>query len=101
MAGSEEKAVGRVLNLGSGQEISIGELARSIAEKLGKPLRVEEDRARIRPSGSEVERLLADNRLAGEVLGWKPEIGLSAGLDITIKWVEENLHRYKPEMYMV
>ena len=99
LAGSEPKAVGQTINLGSGKEISIGDLAKMIAGKLGKSLQIEQDDSRLRPPGSEVERLLADNRLASELLGWEPVIDLSKGLDITIEWLQKNIHKYRLGAY--
>ena len=101
LAGKEPKAVGQTINLGSGKEISIGDLAKMIAGKLGKSLQIEQDDSRLRPPGSEVERLLADNRLARELLGWEPVIDLSRGLDITIEWLKKNIHKYRPGVYTV
>jgi NAD dependent epimerase/dehydratase len=81
---------GEVINLGSNYEISILETARCLAELLGTKLEVEEDAQRLRPPGSEVERLWADNTKAGRLLGWKPEYaghdGFRRGLERTIEW---------------
>ena len=101
LAGKEPKAVGQTINLGSGKEISIGDLAKIIAGKLGKSLQIEQDDSRLRPLGSEVKRLLADNRLASELLGWEPVIDLDKGLDITIEWMEQNLPKYRLGVYTV
>jgi dTDP-glucose 4,6-dehydratase len=95
------EAVGKVTNVGSGQEISIGDLARTILELTGqdKPIVCEEQR--VRREGSEVERLLADNSKALSRLGWKPEHTLKEGLAETISWIEENLGRYRTGSYVV
>jgi len=61
-------AVGRTLNLGSGREISIGDLAALIGRLTGASLELQEDPARLRPDASEVERLLADHSQATAVL---------------------------------
>jgi dTDP-glucose 4,6-dehydratase len=55
----------------------------------------------LRPDGSEVERLLADNRLAHEIPGWAPRVGLEAGLQRTIKWMRQNSGRYRSGVYIV
>jgi NAD dependent epimerase/dehydratase len=99
-AGSE-KTVGRVINLGAGKEISIGDLARTICSLVGRECQIIQEEQRIRPSGSEVDRLLADNRLADELLGWRPEVGLRDGLQKTLDWMRLNLERYRPEVYVV
>jgi dTDP-glucose 4,6-dehydratase len=100
-AAVSDKAVGRTVNLGSGKEISIGELARRIVGLVGNDIRVEHEAARTRPEGSEVDRLLAGVKLAEEVLDWTPEISFEEGLQSTIDWVSENMDRYRPDEYQV
>jgi len=101
LAGSTPEAVGQTINLGSGREISINDLAQTIARLIGRDVRVESDEERIRPEGSEVERLLADNTLAQSVLGWKATVDLEEGLKLTIDWMREHLDRYRPHEYIV
>ncbi len=83
-------AVGQVVNLGSGFEISIADLARSIGGLMGIEVDFVEDPNRLRPEASEVERLWADARRARTLLGWSPERpgleGLEHGLTQTIGW---------------
>ncbi|WP_371654807.1 MULTISPECIES: GDP-mannose 4,6-dehydratase [unclassified Streptomyces] len=86
-----DRAVGEVVNLGSGREISIGDLAESLIAASGRSARIVVDPARLRPSGSEVERLLSDNSRAREWAGWEPEVSLGEGLKRTSEWVEANL----------
>jgi dTDP-glucose 4,6-dehydratase len=100
-AAASDRAVGRTINLGSGREISIGDLAGLICALLGKPANIECEQARLRPEGSEVERLLADASLAEELLGWRPRLSLEEGLAITIDWLRENLGRYRVGVYAV
>ncbi len=95
-----DEAVGRTINLGSGTEIAIGDLAAEIARSLGVDLRLEHDRDRLRPVESEVTRLLADNSRAREILGWQPEVSLQAGLNSTIEWFKTHLTEYRPEEYV-
>lgn len=99
-AGAQE-AIGKTINLGSGREISIGDLAQLISRLVGKPARIETDPARIRPTGSEVERLLADTTLAQNVLKWGPAVDLEEGLRRTIEWMTSNLDRYRPDVYAI
>jgi nucleoside-diphosphate-sugar epimerase len=94
-----EKCLGQEVNLGSGREISILELAETIASLIGKNVEIKPDDERIRPVPSEVKRLLADTSRARQWLGWEPRVALKDGLQLTIDWVRENLHRYDPETY--
>ena len=95
------EAVGRVLNSGSGKEISIGELVERIEAVLGKRAPVEREEARVRPPGSEVERLCANADAARQLLGWEPAVSLDEGLAATAAWLEENLDRYRVGAYTV
>jgi len=98
-------AVGEVVNLGSGFEVSIGDVARTIAEAMDVEIAIEVDSQRLRPENSEVERLLADNSKAKSLLKWTPEFsgrgGLSRGLARTIEWFTDpaNLSRFKSQIY--
>jgi NAD dependent epimerase/dehydratase len=89
------EAVGHVLNIGSGKEIAIGALVERIENVLGKHTPVERDDKRIRPPGSEVERLCADASSARRLLGWEPAVALDDGLAATADWLAGNLHRYR------
>lgn len=95
------EAVGQVINCGSGREIAIGDLARLIIDMVGSKSEIRCDEQRMRPEKSEVERLLACNRKAGELLGWTPKVGLEEGLKRTIAWFEQHQERYKPDLYNV
>lgn len=98
-------ALGEVVNIGSGYEISIGDLVATIAEVIGRDVEIETDSQRIRPEKSEVERLLAANQKAFALFGWKPAYagmgGLRRGLVNTVDWFArpENLRRYRPGNY--
>ena len=96
---ASEKAVGRVINLGAGKEISIGELAKTICSVVGSDCQIVQEEQRVRPAESEVDRLLADNRLAEELLGWRPEVPLRVGLQHTLDWMRGNLDRYRMGVY--
>jgi dTDP-glucose 4,6-dehydratase len=102
-----EGAIGNVINTGSGFEISIAELVRLIAQLMSADVRVVQSKARMRPQGSEVERLCADIGEAQRVLEWRPEYsgrdGLSRGLKKTITWFSDpaNLSRYKSDRYNI
>lgn len=100
-AGVSAAAVGRTVNLGTGREISIADLAALIGRLLGREIVIEGDAARTRPEGSEVDRLLADNTLARELLSWAPEVTLEQGLATTIEWISANRDAYRTGHYAV
>jgi len=92
---------GGIFNLGTGNEVSIENLVREIASIMGKNINIEMDSHRLRPEKSEVERLISDNRLARERLGWQPKVKLREGLGQTIEWVAKHLDLLRPEEYHV
>ncbi len=94
-----ESAIGQVVNIGRGSDVTIGELVELIAQRLGKPLEVELDPQRVRPAKSEVGRLLAGTALARQLWGWEPAYSLEEGLDETIAWVGDNLGLFRVEEY--
>jgi NAD dependent epimerase/dehydratase len=96
-----EEAIGRVLNVGSGREISIGDLAERIEAVIDRRAPIDLDPARVRPSGSEVERLCANADEARRVLGWEPKVTLDEGLGATADWIGRNLERYRVGAYTV
>ncbi|MGA8573082.1 MAG: GDP-mannose 4,6-dehydratase [Desulfobaccales bacterium] len=95
------RAIGEVINIGSGKSVSIGELAGKILDLLGGNKRVVTEDERVRPEASEVLELLCDHRKARELIGWEPRVSLEEGLARTIKFIQEHLSRYKPEIYNV
>jgi NAD dependent epimerase/dehydratase len=98
-----EAVVGRTFNAGTGVEISIGDLVAMIARAAGREVAVVEDAERLRPSGSEVMRLVCDSSRLIEATGWKPTMSLADGLARTAEWFgrPENLARYKWDTYTV
>ena len=94
-----EKSVGKVVNIGSGKEISIGNLAKEIFKILNYKVDIISDSNRVRPENSEVERLLCDNRKARNLIGWESITSLDKGLRLTIDWIKKNQHNYKPTLY--
>jgi len=93
-------AIGRTIQLGTGTDVSVGDLVGLVSEVLGRELPVELDKSRVRPPESEVERLISNPRLAGELTGWTAATGLREGLERTIAWIEENLARYRTGEYV-
>jgi NAD dependent epimerase/dehydratase len=92
---------GQTFNLGTGIEVRIGDLTQQVIDFIGRPVRIEVDSARLRPEKSEVQRLLSDNRLAQEHLGWRPQISVVEGLMKTIDWIRGHMEYYQPGKYSV
>ena len=92
---------GETFNLGVGSEVSIQELVDLVVGLVGCTVRIEVEQVRLRPEKSEVDRLLSDNRLAHQRLGWVPQVDLRDGLVQTIAWIREHLHDYQIGEYQV
>jgi dTDP-glucose 4,6-dehydratase len=93
------KAVGKVVNIGTGRDISIKELVKKIVDQMGRTREIKAERRRIRPEKSEVMQLIADIRLAKKLFKWAPRYTLEDGLRETIEWYERNLSRFKVGSY--
>ena len=96
---SAEGSAGRVLNIGTGTGIAIGQLVQTILKMLGSKAEVVVEQSRRRPERSEVMELVCDASRAKAVTGWTAGVSLDAGLRETIAWMRENQQRYKPDIY--
>jgi len=98
-AAEAQGVTGQAFNLGVGAEIAIGDLAERIMQRVGRVVPVVADSDRLRPEASEVLRLLSDNSLAVQRLGWNPTYTLDQGLDLTIAWIRDHLDLYRVGTY--
>lgn len=98
-----DKTIGEEINIATGSERSIGDLAKFLIQQLNPDAKIITDEQRIRPDKSEVERLLGDNTKISTLTNWKPGHDLDAGLIETIAWFKkpENLSRYKAWLYNI
>ena len=98
-----DEAIGKEMNIGSGQEISIADLANLIISLMNSEAILVSEDLRKRPEKSEVERLLCDNGMIRNLTDWKTEIPLREGLIKTIEWFmsDEHTGKYKSDMYNV
>lgn len=97
------QVLGQTLNAGSNKEISVGALVDLISDVMHKPVRIQRDHERVRPSGSEVRRLVCDNSELRRLTDWRPRHALRDGLSRTVDWFgnPKNLSRYKTGLYNV
>lgn len=93
--------IGREVNIATGREVTMQHTLDTIARLMGADITWVKDPARIRPSKSEVFRLLGDNTLITSLTDWHPEVSLEEGLKRTIDWFlnPDNLKMYKPDIY--
>ena len=95
------QTVGETVNLGTGSEISIGDLVAKIAYIMGREVKIVSDEQRIRPAKSEVERLLSNPGKMHALTGWKAGMSLDEGLAHTVEWMKERRSLYKSAIYNV
>lgn len=98
-----EKTIGEEINIATQQEISIGDLAQLLIDKINPKAKIISDEQRIRPKNSEVFRLLGSNQKILGMTDWKPKYTLNEGLDRTIEWFKDpsNLQNYKHGIYNI
>ena len=98
---ASDRTVGQVTNLGTGREISIGDLVETLFGVTGIRKDVVTEEARLRPEGSEVHRLLADATRARAWAGWEAVVPLEDGLKRTAEWVRDHLGSLEARSYHV
>lgn len=100
-AAASPQTVGETVNLGTGSEISIGDLVAKIARIMGHEVKITSDEQRVRPAKSEVERLLSNPGKIRALTGWKADVALDKGLARTVEWMKERRSLYKSGIYNV
>lgn len=98
-----DSLIGQDVNIATNSEISIGDLARKIINKINPKAKIITDKQRIRPKKSEVYRLFGSNEKILMNTNWKQNYSLDEALDETIEWFKENQNwaMYKPDIYNV
>jgi NAD dependent epimerase/dehydratase len=98
---SADEAIGQEVNIASGIEVSVGDIAKILIDELSPGTCIVSENERFRPEASEVFRLIGDSRLIRSITRWTPEYDLHRGLKDTVQWfrVPENFARYKAWLY--
>lgn len=96
-----DEAIGEVVNVGTGREISIGDLAKTIIAITGRDVKIQSDEERLRPGTSEVHRLCCDNAKAQRLLEWQPQYSLEEGLKEVIGWMSESAEFEESRRYHI
>jgi len=84
-----ERADGQLLNIGTGVEISVNDLYRTMAGMVGGP----NDPVRGSARPGELDRSALDPTRAASELGWRPVTGLDDGLRATLDWFSDRRDR--------
>jgi NAD dependent epimerase/dehydratase len=98
-----DNLIGEEVNIATGNEISIGQLAKKIISLINPDAVIVSEEERTRPEKSEVERLLGDNTKILQHTNWKQKYSIDDGLQETIEWlkIKDNLSHYKSDIYNV
>ena len=94
-------AIGQELNIATGEEHSIGDLANELIAQINPNAKIVCEEERLRPEKSEVNRLLGDSTRMRALTGWKPEYTFEQGLAETVAWIRDNLDTYKVGQYIL
>jgi UDP-glucose 4-epimerase len=84
---ARDKGAGELINIGSGVELSVGELYARLAELTNA--RFEPVYAAARPG--ELQRISVDPTKAAQTLGWRPAVDLNEGLKQTVAWFRSTI----------
>ena len=96
-----DRTIGKEINIATGKEISIGDMAKVIIAQLNPKAEIICEEERLRPENSEVNRLLGSNQKLKELTEWKQKYSFEDGIQETIKWFEQNLDKYKIDIYNI
>lgn len=95
------KTIGEEINISSGIEISIGDMAKELINQINPKARIILDEDRVRPEKSEVERLLGDNSRLKKLTSWEQRFGFKKGISLTIDFLRNNHEKYKAGIYNI
>ncbi len=96
-----DAAIGRELNIATGVEHSIGDLANELIAQINPKAKIVCEEERLRPEKSEVNRLLGDATRLRQLTGWAPRYTFEEGLAETIAFIRDNLGSYKVGQYIL
>lgn len=94
-----DKTIGEEINIATQEEISIGQLAEELIRQINPNAEIICDEERLRPEKSEVNRLLGSNTKIKALTNWVAKYTFEEGLSETIKFLENNLDKYKIDIY--
>lgn len=95
------KTIGEEINIATQKEISIGQLAEKLIHQINPNARIICDEERFRPEKSEVNRLFGCSEKILRLTDWKPQYSLEKGLKETIAFLQDNLEKYKVNIYNI
>jgi NAD dependent epimerase/dehydratase len=98
---ASDRCLGEVINIGTGFDVSVGDLIATVQKITGHILPLQVDEERVRPANSEVMRLVCDNRKAKLLADWEPAVSLEEGLTRTAEWIRAHMELYPRLNYAI
>ena len=86
LAGEHPQAVGETINIGTGTDMTIADLAATVAAVTGRP---DAEIVHDEPRPGDVYRLIADISRARALLGFAPRVSMSDGLQRLLQWYRD------------
>lgn len=96
-----DKTIGEEINIATGREISIGDLASELISQINPKAKIVTEEQRLRPEKSEVNRLLGSNEKIKKLTNWEMKYTFEQGLAETIEYLKQNLDKYKADLYIL
>lgn len=93
LAGIKRKAIGEIINIGTGHEYRVRDVAKMIVKMANSRIKLKFNALPKRVG--EADHFFCDNKKAKTILGWRPKVSLEEGLKKTIGWFRENMKFYK------
>ena len=94
-----DKAVGEEINIATGREISIGDLANELIRQISPDAKIVCESERLRPEKSEVNRLLGCADKLRAMTGWAPAYTFEQGLAETTEWIRGHMDAFRTGVY--
>ena len=82
-----EKITGAVLNIATGVDISVNDVADAVLDALGKP---RDHRVHVPERLGQVDRHIGSTEVTAELLGWRAKTSFAEGLERTVAWYRDN-----------
>jgi len=99
-AAAAPAAEGETLQLGTGIDHSVADMVTAVGHAVGRELVVTQDQQRVRPTNSEVMRLISSPKRMERITGWTPTWSLESGVSQLVDWIREHLESFDAEEYV-
>jgi dTDP-glucose 4,6-dehydratase len=84
---ADDSVVGEVINVATGVDISVSDIADQVLDVLGKPASL---KVHVEERLGQVDRHIGSTEKAERLLGWKARTSFEDGLERTIAWYRDN-----------